>query len=133
LRSITHLANYLSRNLPMNSSDESSFYCRFPLAEFAIGDSQIVESLGKLWVQPSGFNVLLYGLSEPALRCERDSRFVVFGGRATRVTLLTTVEILSCSPQLLKIGPLRSPPGNGTPVLPCCPQENHSTNCALRY
>ena len=45
-----------------------SFYCVSPLAEFAIGDSQIVKSLRKVGVQPSGFKILVYGLSEPGLR-----------------------------------------------------------------
>ena len=59
--------------------------------EFAVRDSQIVESLGKIWVQPSGFKILLYGLSEPAFRCQRDSRFMVFCGRAARQGTLAHV------------------------------------------
>ncbi len=85
-------------------------YCRFPLAEFAIRDSQIIKSLGKIGVQPSGFKIFLYGLSEPALRCESDSRFVVFGGRVTRrvsfahdgadsIVFSATVEIGNCRKQ----------------------------------
>jgi hypothetical protein len=52
------------------------------MAEFAIRDSEIVESFGTIGIQPSRFPVLLYGISESALRSQGNPGFMVFGGRA---------------------------------------------------
>jgi hypothetical protein len=60
-----------------------SLYCRFQIAEFAIRYSEIVESLGTTGIQTSGFAVLPDGVSEPALRGERNTGFMVFSGSAT--------------------------------------------------
>src|SRR5713226_4410248 len=64
-RSITHLANYLSPSLPMNSSDESNFDVDLRLPE-RIGDFEhpnssmfkaMEENTGKNWrlASPTGF------------------------------------------------------------------------------
>jgi hypothetical protein len=73
------------------------FVC-FPPTEFAIRNSQIVESLRESGVQPSGFNIIPHSFGEPALRPECDSRFVVLRSRATwHGSFALNVGILSCS------------------------------------
>jgi len=62
-----------------------SLYRRFPLAKFPIRDPEVIESLGKIGVQPSGFTVLFYSVRESALRRKCNPSFMVLSGRAARL------------------------------------------------